>query len=33
VEAQHIRITLTKPHGESWFWSIHELSVLPPEEK
>jgi len=31
VEVQHILITLTKPHGESWFWSIHELSVLPAE--
>ncbi|HJN15120.1 MAG TPA: discoidin domain-containing protein [Armatimonadota bacterium] len=31
VEAQHIRITLTKPHGDHWFWSIHELSVLPAE--
>ncbi|MBM3501943.1 MAG: ThuA domain-containing protein [Armatimonadetes bacterium] len=24
-------ITLTKPHGDNWFWSIHELSVLPAE--
>ncbi|MBM3473081.1 MAG: hypothetical protein FJX75_07445 [Armatimonadetes bacterium] len=31
VEVQHILITLTKPHGEGWFWSIHELSVLPAE--
>jgi type 1 glutamine amidotransferase len=31
VDVQHILITLTKPHGESWFWSIHELSVLPAE--
>lgn len=29
VEAQHVLITLTRPHGEHWFWSIHELSVLP----
>ena len=33
VEVQHILIMLTKPHGENWFWSIHELSVLPAEEK
>jgi type 1 glutamine amidotransferase len=32
VEVQHIRLTLTKPHGDNnWFWSIHELSVLPAE--
>ena len=31
LTARYIRLTLTKPHGESWFWSIHELSVLPPE--
>lgn len=31
VEARYIRLTLTKPHGERWYWSIHELSVLPPQ--
>jgi hypothetical protein len=28
VDAWKVRVTLTKAHGESWFWSIHELSVL-----
>ena len=30
VSARTIRLTLTKPHGDTWFWSIHELCVLPP---
>ena len=30
VTARYIRLTLTKTHGDTWFWSIHELSVLPP---
>ena len=32
VTARHIKLTLTKPHGENWFWSMHELSVLPPSQ-
>ena len=31
VTARHLKLTLTKPHGTNWFWSIHELSVLPAE--
>ncbi|MGQ9731265.1 MAG: ThuA domain-containing protein [Candidatus Zipacnadales bacterium] len=27
--ARYVRITLTKPHGDQWFWSIRELSILP----
>mgnify|MGYP000858392515 CR=1 FL=1 len=26
-----VQLTLTAPHGDSWFWSIHELSVLSPD--
>lgn len=33
VAARYIKLTLTKPHGDRWFWSIHELSVLPPEHE
>jgi len=33
VTARYIKLVLTKPHGENWYWSIHELSVLPPEAK
>ncbi len=33
VTARYICLTLKKPHGDSWFWSIHELSVLPPSEE
>ncbi len=32
VSARYICLALTKPHGDRWFWSIHELSVLPPSE-
>jgi len=31
VEAQHIKLTIEKTHGEGMFWSIHELSVLAPD--
>lgn len=31
VSARYIRLELTRPHGNRWFWSIHELSVLPAE--
>ncbi len=31
VAARHVKLVLTKAHGDNWFWSIHELSVLPPE--
>jgi hypothetical protein len=29
VSARYIYLVLSMPHGDSWFWSIHELSVLP----
>lgn len=32
VTARYICLRLTRPHGDQWFWSIHELSVLPPKE-
>ena len=32
VAARYICLTLTRPHGDRWFWSMHELSVLPPKE-
>jgi hypothetical protein len=32
VSARYICLMLTRPHGDHWFWSIHELSVLPPKE-
>jgi len=31
VSARYINLLLTRPHGPNWFWSIHELSVLPAD--
>jgi F5/8 type C domain len=29
IDARYINLLLTRTHGDTWFWSIHELSVLP----
>lgn len=31
LTARQILVMLKKPHGDHWFWSMHELCVLPEE--